>query len=252
MYGKTFSAGASQIEIALHNEDCITGMMSIPDSSVDMILSDLPYGMTDCKWDGVIPTGPLWEQYNRIVKPNGAVLLFAVQPFTTTLINSNPKNYRYNWYWHKNNKTGAPFAKVQPMRCIEEILVFYRKAPTYNPQGLKRLKNPKINKTKVNGVYRQAKNESVQLYTNYPSHLLEFNGVSTLSPERIHPTQKPVALLEYLIRTYTNPGETVLDSCAGSGSTAVACIRTGRNFIGFETDAEYFRKAAERIEAIDR
>lgn len=104
----------------------------------------------------------------------------------------------------------------------------------------------------MNGVYRQTKNESVQLYTNYPNHLLEFNGVSTLSPERIHPTQKPVALLEYLIRTYTNPGETVLDSCAGSGSTAVACIRTGRNFIGFETDAEYFSKAAERIEAIDR
>lgn len=236
------------MEITLNNMDCITGMESIPDGSIDMILTDLPYGMTACKWDSIIPTDKLWAQYNRILKPNGAVLLFAVQPFTTTLINSNPKNYRYNWYWRKNNKTGAPFSKVQPMRCVEEILVFYRKAPTYNPQGIKKLKNPRINKTRANGVYRQAKNESVQMFTNYPDHLLEFKGVSATGESRIHPTQKPVALLEYLIRTYTNPGETVLDSCAGSGSTAVACINTGRNFIGFEKEEEYYHKAVERIQ----
>ena len=227
-------------------------MQAIEDKSIDMILCDLPYGVTSCRWDSVLPFDQLWAQYERIIKDNGAIVLTAIQPFTTALIQSNRKLFRYCWYWHKNCPTGFTNAKKQPMRCIEEILVFYRKAPTYNPQGLKRLKNPKINKTKAHGVYRQAKNESVQLYTNYPNHLLEFNGVSTLSLDRIHPTQKPVALLEYLIRTYTNPGETVLDSCAGSGSTAVACIRTGRNFIGFETDAEYFRKAAERIEAIDR
>ena len=222
-------------------------MKNIPDGSIDMILCDLPYGTTDCKWDSIIPFDPLWEQYKRIVKPNGAVVLFAAQPFTTKLIYSNIKQYRYNWYWKKNNKTGGQFAKVQPMRCIEDICVFYQQKPTYNPQGLVKLGKPKYKKKQEPSIYRFRDGGSVQRYKNYPVHLLEYTGCGFGDEKRLHPTQKPVALLEYLIKTYTNPRETVLDNCMGSGSTGVACVNTGRKFIGIEQDDKYFEIAKQRI-----
>ena len=233
--------------ILLHG-DCLQLMKDIPDGSVDLILCDLPYGTTACKWDSVIPFAPLWAQYKRILKPNGAVVLFAAQPFTTQLINSNMRDFRYCWYWRKSNVTGGIFAKVQPMRCIEDIAVFYRRKPTYNPQGLRKLDGGKINAASKTNVYGQKKNPSVQQYTGYPHHLLEFRK----DAHQMHPTQKPVALLEYLIRTYTAPGETVLDNCMGSGSTGVACVRTGRNFIGIELEQKYFDIAAARSRDSER
>ncbi len=228
--------------------DCLELMQDIPDGSVDMILCDLPYGTTACKWDSVIPFAPLWEQYRRILKPNGAVVLFAAQPFTTQLINSNMRDFRYCWYWRKSNVTGGIFAKVQPMRCIEDIAVFYRRKPTYNPQGLRKLDGSKVNAVNRSSVYGKKKNPSVQQYTGYPHHLLEFRK----DAKQLHPTQKPVALLEYLIRTYTVPGETVLDNCMGSGSTGVACVNTGRDFIGIELERKYYDIAVVRIRDAER
>lgn len=208
-----------------------------------------PYGTTDCEWDNIIPFAPLWEEYNRVLKPNGAAVLFAAQPFTTKLINSNLKNFRYSWYWKKNNVTGFAYARFQPMRCIEDIVVFYRQKPMYNPQGLVELKKPReLRKMKCN-VYALSgkKDGATRKYTNYPRNLLEFNNEAVNNKNRFHPTQKPVALLEYLIKTYTHEGETVLDNCMGSGSTGVACVNTGRNFIGMELNADYFNIAIKRI-----
>lgn len=223
-----------------------------PPESIDLILCDLPFGVTNCKWDNIIPFPELWEHYQRVIKPNGAIVLFSIQPFTTRLIQSNLKYFRYCWYWKKNNKTGAPFAKVQPMRCIEDICVFYKHKPTYNPQGLVKLEKAHKPRTVTkSGVYREFTcTPKEQLYTNYPANLLEFDGVN--SKERQHPTQKPVQLLEYLIRTYTNEGETVLDNCMGSGSTGVSCVNTGRRFVGMEMDEQYFDIATKRIDAAVR
>lgn len=225
-------------------------MQEIQENSIDCVICDLPYGVTDCKWDNIIPFPDLWKEYKRIVKPNGAIVLFSIQPFTTNLIQSNRKDFRYCWYWKKNNKTGAPFAKVQPMRCIEDICVFYRHKPTYNPQGIKLLDKPIIKRTRATGgVYEAFKGEvKPQYYTNYPVNLIEFSGVS--SKERQHPTQKPVSLLEYLVKTYTNEGETVLDNCMGSGSTGVACMNTQRKFIGIEKDCKYYQIAENRINKV--
>lgn len=233
----------------IYKGDCLEIMQEIPTGSVDMVLCDLPYGTTVCKWDSVIPFEPLWEQYQRVTKERGAVVLFAAQPFTTALINSNRRQFRYCWYWKKNNKTGAPFAHVQPMRCVEDIAVFYKKSPTYNAQGLVALKEPVINKPRAGSVYHPHKNASVKKYTGWPHHLLEFANEAQSNRNRLHPTQKPVKLLEYLIKTYTNPGEVVLDNCMGSGSTGVACLNTGRRFIGIEKDPHYFETAKQRIEA---
>ena len=180
-----------------------------------MILCDLPYGVTDCKWDSIIDFNELWTEYNRVIKTNGAIVLFSAQPFTTKLINSNFKDFKYCWYWKKNNVTGGLFSKVQPMRCIEDICVFYKQMPTYNPQGLIPLSKPVIRKPQKSEIYSSKKNPSVQRFKNYPKHFLEFKRDKNI----VHPTQKPVALLEYLIKTYTNEGETVLDNCMGSGST---------------------------------
>lgn len=224
-------------------------MKGIPDKSIDLILCDLPYGTTACKWDSVIPFEPLWEQYNRIIKDNGAIVLFSAQPFTTKLINSNIKNYRYNWYWKKNNKTGGVFAKVQPMRCVEDICVFYKKKTTYNPQGLVSLEKSKINRPVISDVYGARKKSSIQMYTGYPHHLLEFN--TPVGKERQHPTQKPVELLEYLIKTYTDEGGVVLDNCMGSGSTCVACVNTNRRYIGFELDKKNFDISRKRIDEVE-
>lgn len=232
----------------LFNQECLEGMKSIKDNSIDLILCDLPYGVTDCKWDSVIPFPQLWEQYNRVIKENGAIVLFSIQPFTTLLIHSNKKNFRYCWYWVKNQSTGFTFARYQPMRQIEDICVFYKKMPTYNPQGLKEIVNPqkrKKRKPKADNVYKDSTllKEYTPRFTNYPKHLLYFN-----TERGLHPTQKPVPLLEYLIKTYTNEGETVLDNCMGSGSTAIACINTGRHFIGYEMEKGYFETAKQRVE----
>lgn len=232
----------------LKQGDCLELMKDIEDKSVDMILCDLPYGSTDCKWDSIIPFEPLWDQYKRIIKDNGVISLFSIQPFTTKLIHSNLKMYRYNWYWKKSNVTGGQFAKIQPMRCIEDICVFYKHKPTYNPQGLIKLKEPKIQLAKKSNIYEFRSEYSIQEYTNYPKHLLEFKNEVSSNKNRLHPTQKPVALLEYLIKTYTNEGETVLDNCMGSGSTGIACINTKRKFIGIEMDRYYFNIAQNRIE----
>jgi len=222
-------------------------MNDIPSGSIDMILCDLPYGTTDCKWDSIIPFEPLWQQYKRVAKENGAIVLFSAQPFTTKLIQSNLQNFKYCWYWKKNNVTGAVFCKYQPMRCIEDICVFYRKMPTYNPQGIKRLEKIKVNQPQWNGIYGKKKNPSIQTHTGYPKHLLEFDNEAVNHKNRFHPTQKPVALLEYLVKTYTNKGDTVLDNCMGSGSTGVACVNTGRKFVGMEKDDRYFEIAEQRV-----
>jgi len=235
----------------IYNEDCIKGMQRINDKSIDLILTDLPFGVTACKWDNIIPFPSMWEQYNRIIKDNGAIVLFAIQPFTTKLINSNMKNFRYCWYWKKNNKTGFASSKYQPLRCIEDICVFYKKAPKYNPQGLKKLEKPYIKKRQTGSVYDSGSlsKKTVRKYTNYPVHLLQFNNEAINHKERFHPTQKPLALCEYLIKTYTDAGEIVLDSCAGSGTTLLAAKRTGRQYIGFETDPSYYEIALKRLSA---
>jgi site-specific DNA-methyltransferase (adenine-specific) len=238
--------------VTLKQGDCLEIMKGIPDSSVDMILCDLPYGTTGCKWDNIIPFERLWEEYNRVAKPDTPIVLFAAQPFTTKLIHSNLKDFRYCWYWKKNNVTGGQFAKVQPMRCIEDICVFYKKKPTYNPQGLIKLKKPVVRsaKSQKSNIYewRGLKEYSFQTHTNYPKHLLEFQGIVASAEKQLHPTQKPVAILEYLINTYTNEGDTVLDNCMGSGSTGVACVNTSRKFYGIEKEIKYFDIAKQRID----
>lgn len=224
-------------------------MQEIPDGSVDLILCDPPYGTTACSWDSIIPFDKLWEQYNRILKPNGAVVLFSAQPFTTQLIASNRKAFRYCWYWVKNQPTGFTYARYQPMRKVEDICVFYKKMPTYNPQGIQAIVGGKARQKKAterDSVYRN--NTLLNAYTprfkNYPKNVLQFN-----CERGFHPTQKPVALLEYLVKTYTNEGDTVLDNCMGSGSTGVAVRRVGgRRFIGIEQKQEYFEIAQKRIE----
>lgn len=227
----------------LYNGDCLEVMKTFPDKEVDMVLCDLPYGVSDCKWDKIIPLDKLWEQYNRITKDNGAIVLFSVQPFTTRLIQSNIRNYRYNWYWKKNSCTGALSSKFQPMRCMEDICVFYKRQAKYRPQGLIRLENAIEHKAHHSNLYKKKKNNSIQEYTNYPKNLLEFKKEFGL-----HPTQKPVPLLEYLIKTYTDNGETVLDNCMGSGSTGVASVNAGRKFIGIELEKKYYDIAEKRMD----
>ena len=223
-------------------------MKDIPDGSVDLILCDLPYGTTDCKWDSVLPFDQLWAEYNRLLKPNGAAVLFSAQPFTTQLIESNRKAFRYCWYWVKDRATGFTFAKYQPMRKVEDICVFYRKMPTYNPQGILAIEKPKTLKRKKereDHIYKMGSlmKEYTPRFKNYPKNVLQFN-----CERGLHPTQKPVPLLEYLVKTYTNEGDTVLDNCMGSGSTGVAVKRVGgRHFIGIEQNKVYFDIAQERI-----
>lgn len=228
--------------------DCLELMKTLPDGSVDLILCDPPYGTTYCSWDSVLPFDKLWEQYDRLLKPNGVAVLFAAQPFTTQLIMSNPKAFRYCWYWVKNQPTGFTYARYQPMRKVEDICVFYKKMPTYNPQGLEPVVGAKARqkrKPQKEAVYKVSTllNEYTPRYKNYPKNVLEYN-----TERGLHPTQKPVPLLEYLVRTYTNPGDTVLDNCMGSGSTGVAVKKVGgRHFIGIEQSEEYFKVAKQRI-----
>ncbi len=228
----------------LLNGDCLELMKDIPDKSIDMILCDLPYGITACKWDNVIPFEPLWEQYNRIIKDNGAIVLFGSEPFSSQLRMSNIKNYKYDWVWDKK-KIGTPLnAKRQPLKIHENIMVF-NKHNYYPIMSVGKYR-------KKGGVSKQAEitgkvdlNYSVYNNLYYPKSIIEFSNASQKG--KVHPTQKPVELLEYLIKTYTNEKETVLDNCMGSGSTGVACINTNRNFIGIELDENYYKIAENRI-----
>lgn len=227
--------------------DCLQKMSEIPSNSVDMVLCDLPYGITACKWDITIPFEDLWEQYNRIVKENGAILLFGQEPFSSYLRLSNIKYYKYDWIWDKPCGTGFLNAKKQPMRNHEVISVFYKKQPTYNPQKTKGHKKKTSVKRQGNTeVYgRQVGSHSYDSDERYPRSIQTFS--SDKQKVCLHPTQKPVLLCEYLIKTYTNEGDIVLDNTMGSGSTGVACKNIGRKFIGIEKDDRYFKIAKERI-----
>ena len=237
--------------VNLYSGDCLEMMKDISSGSVDLILTDPPYGTTNCRWDTIIPFDPMWEQLKRIIKPNGAICLFGGEPFSSALRMSNIKNFKYDWYWQKTTPTGFLNAKKQPLRNIETISVFYSKQPIYNPQkthGHKR--KVSLAKHKQNCKKAEEYNDydlaSYDSTDRYPTQILRFKTHRQKSA--LHPTQKPVDLLEYLIRTYTNEGETVLDFAMGSGSTGVACVNTGRNFIGIELDEGYFQIAKQRIE----
>lgn len=223
-------------------------MREIETGSVDMILCDLPYGTTSCKWDSIIPFDELWEQYDRIIKDNGAIILTADEPFTSQLINSNIKNFRYKWIWEKPYSTGFMNANKMPLKNVEDVLVFYKRLPLYNPQGVKPINKKQIRKKdKETTIYNDMglkEGEYTQKFTNYPKQIIKTSKKDT----GFHPTQKPTELFEYIIKTYTNEGETVLDNCIGSGTTAVACINTGRSFIGIEKETEYIEIANKRIE----
>ena len=229
----------------IYNEDCLEGMKRIDDKSIDMILCDLPYGTTRNKWDSIIPLEELWEQYERIIKDNGAIVLTAQTPFDKVLGSSNLKLLKYEWIWKKSKATGHLNAKKMPLKEHENILIFYKNLPRYNAQGLIKKAIPTIRRGRNNGSnYGESSKDAIQEYESYPKSVLEFTSVG----KTIHPTQKPIALFEYLIKTYTNEGETVLDNCMGSGTTAIACLNTNRNFIGFELDKGYFDIAKNRIE----
>jgi len=250
----------------IYNEDCIgeKGMCLIDDKSIDMILCDLPYGMTACKWDVIIPFEPLWEQYKRIIKDNGAIVLTASQPFTSKLVMSNIDMFKYEWVWDKGAPSGHLLAKRMPLRRHENIAVFYKKQPIYNRQFTKKpLYQQRPNKYKKAEIRNTLTNKSVygkikHLYSTdnddtviNPQSILKFDNPKGLAQKkRIHPTQKPVALFEYLIKTYTNENELVLDNCMGSGTTAEACIKNNRKFIGFETEKKYYDIANIRIKAL--
>jgi site-specific DNA-methyltransferase (adenine-specific) len=234
--------------------DCLEKMKDIESKSIDMILCDLPYGTTACKWDVVIPFEPLWEQYERIIKDNGAIVLTASQPFTTALINSNIKLFKYCWYWEKEKGTGFAFGGKQPLRKIEEICVFYKRQPNYDSQGEKLDKPYKralpIKKSDSGGITSDNLNpdgsRKYVWYTHKKKHNLLYFSRDNAN-NGVHPTQKPVALFEYLIKTYTNEGDLVLDNTAGSGTTGVACKNTNRNFILIEQDEKYCDIIKERV-----
>ena len=243
----------------IYNEDCLEGMKRIPDGSVDMILCDLPYGTTACAWDAIIPFEPLWEQYERVIKDNGAIVLTASQPFTSALVMSKPELFKYEWIWQKNSTSGFALAKKQPMRNHESVLVFYKKQCTYNYIKEPRLMDDNSKKrmeydftslkgnNQINNGLKKVRYVPEDKKLSYPKTVQFFKNIANNSKQRVHPTQKPVALFEYLIKTYTNEGETVLDNCIGSGTTAVAALNTNRTFIGIEKEKEYVDIANERI-----
>ena len=230
--------------------DCIEGMKLIPDKSIDMILCDLPYGTTACKWDVVIPFNDLWKQYERIIKDRGAIVLTAVQPFSSALVMSNPKLYKHKWEWDKVKPSGFQVAKYRPMQRVEDVLVFGKGKINYYPIMEKR------DKVKVSKVYSSSDSNPLKYNDNkerkythkYPQSLLVFSNAN--QKNKVHPTQKPVELFEYLIKTYTQENEIVLDNCMGSGTTAVAALKSNRKFIGFEISKEYVEIANKRINDI--
>lgn len=226
--------------------DCLELMRDIPDGSVDMILCDLPYGTTKNKWDSIVPVTPLWNEYKRIMKHNGVCVLTATPPFSALVASANIDGFKYSWYWQKAH-TGQLNAKRMPLKNVEEVLVFYDGKPTYNPQFESgkpyHIKRDGYKGSKCYGAQRD--HETWSDGRRYPKQILKYTSI----PEkREHPTQKPVALCEYLIKTYTNQGDVVLDNCMGSGTTGVACINTGRRFIGIEKDDHWFEVARDRIE----
>ena len=235
------------VEIKLLHGDCLELMKEIPDKSIDMILCDLPYGVTACKWDTVIPFEPLWKQYNRIIKDNGAICLFGQEPFTSKLINSNLNGYKHKWIWNKKISGSFLNAKYMPLQICEDIIIFTSNGKKVNYYPI--MKKGKLRKK------GGCKKEIEHFKGHISEHIKEndeyypINIIEIYNPRlnRLHPTQKPVALLEYLIKTYTNADELVLDNCMGSGSTGIACINTNRRFIGIEKDDNYFNVASERI-----
>jgi len=227
-------------------------MKAIPSGSIDAIICDLPYGTTACKWDIVIPFEPLWEQYRRVCKPNAAIVLFGAEPFSSMLRMSNLDWYKYDYTWVKTKASGFQNAKIQPMRKHENIMVFYEKQPTFNQlnlvelakpieSGRQRLRNEEQHRLGVAGKQHKT------THSGWQTSVLQFANPSGAG--HLHPTQKPIDLISYLVRTYTNEGDTVLDNCMGSGTTAIACIKEKRHFIGFELNKEYYEKAVKRIEA---
>src|SRR5699024_6405586 len=231
----------------IYNEDCLEGMKRIPDGSVDMILCDLPYAQTSNYWDSIIPFEPLWEQYERVIKDNGAIVLTAKGKFLFQLVNNNYGDYRYDWIWNKRKDSNFAHVKKMQLNVNEYADVYYKKTPTYNPimtEG-----KPYTQKRKQESVKGIADNlgrhTTISKGLRYPKTIIEVDGIA--QRHIIHPTQKPVALFEYLIKTYTNENETVLDNCMGSVTTAVACLNTNRNYIGFELDEEYYNASLDRI-----
>lgn len=241
--------------VRVFNGDCLEIMKSIPDGSIDMVLCDLPYNVTGLKWDSIIPFNELWYQYERIIKPSGAIVLTAMQPFTTELIYSNKKMFKYTWVWNKVKPGNFLTAKLKPMQSHEDVLIF-SKANTangsknnmvYYPVLEKRLKKRSYKKEKDSDIYARKNTFSIDYETDfkYPKSILEFSNAN--QKNKLHPTQKPIALFEYLIQTYTKEGETVLDNCAGSGTTGIACMNTNRNCILIEKEQKYFDIINERI-----
>ena len=239
-------------DVKLIHGDCIEKMKDIPDNSIDMVLCDPPYGTTACKWDSIIPLEPMWEQLKRVIKSNGAIVMTASQPFTTTLIASNMNMFKYCWVWDKHIPRGFQVAKYRPMNRHEDVCVFGNNKIKYNPQMIERDKPVTVKnyskKSKVSsndiGKYNDESKSFTYTHRN-PDTIIE--GCWEANAGKVHPTQKPVALMEYLIRTYTNEGETVLDFTMGSGTTGVACVKTKRDFIGIELDDGYFKIAGQRI-----
>ena len=240
--------------VKLLHGDCLELMKDIPDGSIDMILCDLPYGTTACKWDTVIPFEPLWGQYNRVIKSKGAIVLFGAQPFTSKLVCSNIDMFKYQWVWNKGVGVNFMHVKRQPLKTTEDIVVFSKGAHNYFPIKTKRdkpIKKTNNNVGESSGYSVKANSEKYigKVYDDaYPTVLLDYSSRSAGS-RGLHPTQKPAALMEYLIRTYTNDNDVVLDNCMGSGTTGVACLNTGRSFIGMEKDETYFHIAKNRIES---
>lgn len=242
-----------QYKNTIFNENCLDVMSRLPENSIDMVFCDLPYGTTQNEWDVLIPFDELWSAYHRVVKENGAIVLTAQAPFDKVLACSNLKDFRYEWIWEKNKATGHLNAKKMPMKAHENVLVFYRKLPTYNPQmtgGHKPMNAvlPKDNipepekKRNYNHIDQRLGNPGGGT-TRYPRDVLRFPVINNDDPLKFHPTQKPVPMIEYFIKTYSNEGDTVLDNCMGSGSTCVAAYNTDRNYVGIEMSEEYFNLA---------
>ncbi len=234
--------------IRLYCGDCLEILPTLEAGGIDAVIADPPYGTTRCKWDSIIPLEPMWEQLSRVTSDTTPIVLFAAQPFTSALVMSNVQYFKYCWYWKKSLKTNFLNAKKQPLRQVNDIAVFYRRQTLYNPQGLVpgsieggNQGTPTVNQWD-SSLYQQE-------MTGYPADILDF---PYSNKDSLHPTQKPVALMSYLICTYTNSGDTVLDFCMGSGTTGVACIQTGRSFIGIEKKSDYFEIAKKRIEVAQR
>ena len=232
----------------LYNGDCLEVMKTIPDKSIDAIITDPPYGTTACKWDSVIDFDLMWEQLNRIIKDNGAIVLFGSEPFSSALRMSNIKDYKYDWIWNKKVASNSQLCKYQPLKINELIHIFSKNTHNYYPQGLRSCNIIRSNKNRSKGVghigSEKLRETFKQTKTGYPKNIIEFKPNNQ---NKQHPTQKPTALMEYLIKTYTNEQETVLDFTMGSGTTGVACCNTNRDFIGIELDKDYFKIAEQRI-----